>query len=214
VAIDQILHLDIYVLHLSLSLSWSQRFLKVPQKDSGHRNYFISISVVSLILGDTPFSVGLRPLIANCDLFANRDVPTSSPYCVMPNVPLDGFRQFIEGIEGKAIKVTNQNILSLTQLCDEFGFQTLSLKVSAFRNSSEFRGSADDEVRSQISGLEERVSQQERRIAALEAEMAQMKLNLAQLISNAQTTPPQIQASSQVPQTQIPAQPAPQLSPP
>jgi hypothetical protein len=154
------------------------------------------MSAVSLILGDTPFSVGLRPLIANCDLFSTDDVPTTSPYRVTSKVPLDVFQQFIGAVEGEAVKVTNQNFSSLTQLCDKFGFQTLSSKVSAFRNSPEFKDSADDEARSKISGLEERVSQQERRIAALEADMSQMRLSLAELISNAQTTPPQIQAPS------------------
>jgi hypothetical protein len=48
-----------------------------------------------------------------------------SPYRDTSKVPLDVFRQFIEAIEGEAIKVTNQDFSSLTQLCDEFGFETL-----------------------------------------------------------------------------------------
>jgi hypothetical protein len=183
------------------------------------------MSDVSLILCDTSFAVGLRPLIANCDLFADGDPVTTSPYRIKSKVPLKVFQQFVKAIEGEAVEVTSQNFSCLTQLCDEFGFQTLSSKIADFRNSPEFKDSADDEARLQISGLEEQISQQEWRIMGLEADISrlaqpeadvsQTRLNLAQVISNAETIPPQIHASSQAPQTQIPAQPSPpQLSPP
>jgi hypothetical protein len=97
------------VLHLALSVSWSKRFLKELHKDSGHPDQFISMAAVSLILGDTPFSVGLRLLSANCDLFANDGAPSKCPYRVTSKVPLDVFRQFIGAIEGESVKVTNQN---------------------------------------------------------------------------------------------------------
>jgi hypothetical protein len=99
----------------------------------------------------------VRPLVAKCDLFANDAALASSPDRVRSSVPLDAFRQSVEPIEDRAEEVTNQNVSSLAQLCGEFGFRSLSLKLSAFRSSRSCADSVDAEARSRISGLDERV---------------------------------------------------------
>jgi uncharacterized coiled-coil protein SlyX len=132
------------------------------------------MSGVTLLLSGANFSIGLRPLVANCDLFATNAALAGRPYRVRSSVPLGVFRQFLAAIEGKGVDVTNENVSGMAQLCNEFGFQSLSSKLSAFRNSITYKDSADAEARSRISALEERVSQQERRIAALEADLSRV----------------------------------------
>jgi DNA-binding transcriptional regulator PaaX len=59
----------------------------------------------------------------------------SSPYRVRSSVRLDVFFQFIAAIEGTHVEVTNRNVSNLMHICDEFGFQSLLLKLSVFRIS-------------------------------------------------------------------------------
>jgi hypothetical protein len=42
---------------------------------------------------------------------------------------------FPEVVKENDIQITNENISGLSQLCVEFGFRSLSLKLSAFRDS-------------------------------------------------------------------------------
>jgi hypothetical protein len=94
------------------------------------------MSSVTLIRGSATFSVKYRMLVANCDFFAENAAVMTSPYRVRSLASLDVFRQFVEAIEGKAVKVTNQTVSGLSQLCVEFGFRSLSSTLSAFRNSA------------------------------------------------------------------------------
>jgi hypothetical protein len=103
-------------------------------------------------------------------VFANDAAFASSPY--RWPVPLDAFRQSAQAIEDRAAEVMNQNVSSLAQLCGEFGFRSLSSKLSAFRSSRSCTDSADAEARSRISGLEERVWRPERRLASLETKLS------------------------------------------
>jgi hypothetical protein len=92
-----------------------------------------------------------------------------SRYRVQSRIPLDHVRSFLEAVKGKDIQITNENVSGLSQLCAEFGFRSLSSKLSAFRDSPTFRHLAQAEARNRISTFEEEDSQQERWIAALEA---------------------------------------------
>jgi hypothetical protein len=49
--------------------------------------------------------------------------------------PIGYFSLFLEAVSGKDIQITNENVSDLSQLCDEFGFWSLSSKISAFRDS-------------------------------------------------------------------------------
>jgi hypothetical protein len=64
--------------------------------------------------------------------------------------------------------VSNQNVSSLFQFCEEFDFESFSSKLLAFLESPSYKDSADAEAQSRTSAFEERALQQEQTIAALE----------------------------------------------
>jgi flagellar motility protein MotE (MotC chaperone) len=105
-------------------------------------------------------------------VFAARGLPSN--YRVQSQVLLRLFQLFFEAVNGNDIQITNEKVSGLSQLCEEFGFRSLSSKLSAFRDFPSFRDSADAEARSRISALEKRDSQRERRLAALEAKLPQL----------------------------------------
>jgi hypothetical protein len=75
-------------------------------------------------------------------------------------VTLRLFQLFFDAVKRNDIQTTNENISGLSRLYDEFGFRSLSSKLSAFRDSPSFKDSADAEARNRISALEEGDSQQ------------------------------------------------------
>jgi hypothetical protein len=168
------------------------------------------MSAVTLVLQSTKFFVGRSRLVASCDLFAKDAKLAASAYDVRSPVSVDVFRQFLEAIQDRTIEVTDQNISSLVQLCEEFGFRSLSAKLLGFPSPP---ASNNQDARSIISALEERTSQQEQRIEALEtkllrldqieAEHSQMKMDLARLTSEVQTALLHLYPSSEAAQKQI-----------
>jgi hypothetical protein len=110
------------------------------------------IAKMTLILGETAFSVANLLLSQTCDLFEN-DPPTS-PYRVQSCVSPHFFESFLEAVNGKDIQITNENVSDLLQLCNEFGFRSLSSKLSAF----------GDSPKHELSVLEECVSQEDQAI--------------------------------------------------
>jgi hypothetical protein len=60
-------------------------------------------------------------------------------------VLLDLFRQFLAAIEDEAVHTTKWDVSSLARLCDGFGFLSLSLNLSAFRESPSRKDSAGAE---------------------------------------------------------------------
>jgi uncharacterized coiled-coil protein SlyX len=138
------------------------------------------MTTVTLVHGEAAFTVSHEPLKQACDLFA--DGPAPSRYPAQSDAPLGVFRSFLEAVKGNDIQITNENVLQLSQLCEEFGFWSLSSKLSAFRDSPEHRIWAVKarvavqeqtvrteltEVRRRISALEGPVSEQEQANAAL-----------------------------------------------
>jgi hypothetical protein len=85
-------------------------------------------------------------------------------------VSIDDFHQFVSLLENQDVEVTNANFGGLSLLCDEFRFAALSERLSAFRQSADFKEMAtmeDPEARLRLSGLEERLLQRDDDFAAL-----------------------------------------------
>jgi uncharacterized coiled-coil protein SlyX len=166
---------------------------------------------VTLVFSEATFTVASWPL-GQADSLFTAGCP-SSRYRVQSRVPVANFELFLEAVKGNGIQITNKNVSGLPQLCAEVGFQSLSSKLSAFRDFPPFKDSADAEARSRISVLEERNSQQEWRLAALEtklsllahlpAELARMQADIACVTSEVQMTLPQLLASSEAAQRQF-----------
>jgi hypothetical protein len=77
------------------------------------------MSTVTLIFGEERFEVSLLSLCQSCDAPALIGV---SSYRVKSSVPASIFQLFIEALNGTNIKITNEHVLSLSQLCYGFGF--------------------------------------------------------------------------------------------
>jgi hypothetical protein len=69
-------------------------------------------------------------------------------YRVQSRIPLDHLRSFLEAVKGKDIQIMNENVSEPSQLCEEFGFLSLSSKLSAFRDSPSFKDWTNAEARS------------------------------------------------------------------
>jgi chromosome segregation ATPase len=149
---------------------------------------------VELVLGEATFAVASQTLGQTCGLFTAGSPP--SRYRVQSRISLGLFRSFLEAVTGSDVQITSENFSGLSHLCEEFGFRSLSTKLSAFRDSPAFKDAADAEARGRISALEERDSQQERRLAALEAKQLQLAADLARVAS-------EVRASAEAAQRQL-----------
>jgi hypothetical protein len=89
----------------------------------------------TLLLGDASHAVVGLPLVSNCTLFGNNLALAASPYRVNPSVALDFLRLFLEAVESKEIEIAKQNLSDLSQLCTEFGFDSLSRRFRLFWTS-------------------------------------------------------------------------------
>jgi hypothetical protein len=79
---------------------------------------------LTLVVGEATFPVASQPLRQACDLFASGCAP--SHYNVHSQAALSLFSLFLKAVSGKDIQITNENVSDLSQLCDEFGFWSLS----------------------------------------------------------------------------------------
>jgi hypothetical protein len=93
--------------------------------------------------GET-LKVPIRELMTKCNLFADDPSLVAAPYSVRAPVSIDDFRQFVSVLEDKAVEVTNANFGGLSLLCDEFRFESLSERLSAFRQSPDFKAMMED----------------------------------------------------------------------
>jgi hypothetical protein len=92
------------------------------------------MATVTLVLGESTFPVASQALRQACGLFGGE---SALSHChVQSRVPLSHFWLFFEPVQGNEIQMTNENVSGLSQLCDEFGFRSLSSKLSAFRDSA------------------------------------------------------------------------------
>jgi hypothetical protein len=119
--------------------------------------------------------VPVQTLLLKCGLFSDDPLVHSVPYSVQAPVSVNDFRQFVSALEDKDVEVTNVNFGGLSLLCDEFRFEGLSERLSAFRQSADFKEAAvseDSEARLNFSALEERLLLYDHKFAALQDELA------------------------------------------
>jgi hypothetical protein len=69
----------------------------------------------------------------DCHRFFDNRGPAACPHALRSSVSVSIFRQFVSALEGGAVAITNANILGPSQLCEEFGFEDLAVKLSRFR---------------------------------------------------------------------------------
>jgi uncharacterized coiled-coil protein SlyX len=103
------------------------------------------------------------------DRSAKSTVKAIAPYRVQSGVSLEDFQDFVSALEDKPININDRNFPGLSQLSEEFGFQTLSKKLSVHRRSSGLSAAQTAECLSRISVLEERTGQHEDQLAALQS---------------------------------------------
>jgi hypothetical protein len=109
------------------------------------------------------------PLITKCDVFKNNPGLIVTPYRVQSEVSLEDFQDFVSALEDKPINIKDRKFPGLSQLSEEFGFQTLLKKRSAHRRSPGLSAAQTAECLSRISALEERTGQHEDQLAALQS---------------------------------------------
>jgi hypothetical protein len=114
---------------------------------------------VTLLHPKETFKIPVLQVINKCSLFQNNPILLISPYQVQSSVSLSIFREFLSALEGNSINITDTNLTELHQLCEEFGFSELSVKLSEFRPSMGFKEgeSEDADARGRIAALEEKV---------------------------------------------------------
>jgi hypothetical protein len=91
--------------------------------------------------------IPIQTLVLKCNLFADDPKLARTPYSVRAPVSVDDFRQFVLALEDQDVEVTNMNFGGLSLLCDEFRFAALSERLSAFRQSPDFKEVVIAEVR-------------------------------------------------------------------
>jgi TolA-binding protein len=94
-------------------------------------------------------------------------------------VPVSEFQELVSALEGTAVKVTNKNFRALSLLCEEFRFRDLSVSLSRFRESGDYK-----EDLLLLSMLEEQMQQRDREIAALQADLSRQS-HLVENLENA-----------------------------
>jgi hypothetical protein len=115
---------------------------------------------------------GLR-LITKCTLFQSNLALAAAPYAIKSAVTVEVFRQFVAALEDSAIEITSANVTGLTLLSSEFGFESLSTRLSEFRSSLDCTTpgqTTDPQVWLRIAALEEGAMQRDRAIESLRTE--------------------------------------------
>jgi hypothetical protein len=130
--------------------------------------------------------VSVVTLVTKCTLFQNKRTLLGAPYRVELPIPASVFRAFISALDGGAIDITSANWAPLSLRSDEFGFDSLSAALSAFRRRllvEAIPTVADGDARSRIASLEERALGRDSEIAALQADLARWEATLARFSS-------------------------------
>jgi uncharacterized coiled-coil protein SlyX len=133
-------------------------------------------------------------LMTKCTLFKNTPALLTAPYRVESPIPVSVFRAFLSALTGGAVEMTSANWAPLSLLSEEFGFDSLSASLSAFRPPVQ-----DEEARSRITDLEERALGRAREIAALQADLARSEANLARLSSAVESLRAEVSAQKAPP---------------
>jgi hypothetical protein len=113
------------------------------------------MALVELVHPRGSRQVSVVPLIMKCDLFKNNPGLTISLYRVQSGVSLEDFQDFVSALEDKPININDRSFPGLSQLSEEFGFQSLLKKLSSHRRSPGLSSAQTAECLSRISVLEE-----------------------------------------------------------
>jgi hypothetical protein len=90
---------------------------------------------VTLIHPEETLTVPALQMISKCSVFEKNVTLANIPYEVQSSVSLSIFREFVSELEGNTVKITRMNLNGLEQLCEEFGFEEFSAKLSNFFRS-------------------------------------------------------------------------------
>jgi hypothetical protein len=74
--------------------------------------------------------VSALQLINKSHLFQHNQSLLHSPYRLQSVVPLPVFRDFLAALEDREIKITTANLPGLSDLCKEFGFDSLAIRLA------------------------------------------------------------------------------------
>jgi hypothetical protein len=100
-----------------------------------------------------------------CTLFIQAPNLLNAPYSLKSRVSLEDFRDFAAALEDRPLQITAKIFAGLLRLCDEFGFESLSVRLSDFLRSG------DRELRLRVQRLEEGALARERQLERLEQEL-------------------------------------------
>jgi hypothetical protein len=170
---------------------------------------------VLLQLGDTTLSAPSAPILRDCELFTRNSDLARGPYPIRSSVSLKVLRHFLDAVERKPITITVENFVSLSLLCQEFGFHGLDSDLSAFRRTLPLSDSIDTDATKRIYLLEERILQSERRISQSERRISFLETKLARFVrvetefAEMKPTPAHLK-SQPPPLPSVPSQPSPQ----
>jgi hypothetical protein len=139
------------------------------------------MSSVMLVHPEATVAISALQAINKCSLFQENVTLATCPYRVKSSVTLAIFREFVSGLEGSAVTITDTNFTGLQRLCEEFGFGELSATLSEFRPSTGFQETVDAAARGRIAGLEERAEQHDRDIEALQSELRRLSTDFVRL---------------------------------
>jgi hypothetical protein len=129
----------------------------------------IGMTAVSLVHPDVTHRIPVDLLVTKCRRFIANQELTREPCRVQSAVAADAFQVFVATVEGNAVDITEGNYAELSPLCEEFGFDGLTVQLSMFQPSIGLR---DAEVRRRISVLEERWQQSERQTGDLPSQLS------------------------------------------
>jgi archaellum component FlaC len=135
------------------------------------------MAIVTLIHPQERVEVSSRLLVRKSDLFADDPTLANSPYSLKSQASPSDFREFIAVLEGTAVKVTNNNVKGLSQLCEEFRFRDFAAQLSQFRESGSFTENAAflPALKKRILALEEQMQDGKREIASLRRELGRVQ---------------------------------------
>ena len=94
-----------------------------------------------LVCGSETFEVRMQVLI-NLSLFQECPELLKEGYRVKLTTDAGVFREFLNAASGDGIKLNDRNVLELCDLCREFGFQELQIKIDEYMRTHPGPGDA------------------------------------------------------------------------
>jgi hypothetical protein len=137
---------------------------------------------VDLVHPELTQRISVIPLVSKCRQFIATPALICAPYHIKSSVSVEVFRAFVATLEGNAADITEGNYTGLSQLCQEFGFDGLHAKLSAFQPSARFT-----EALRCISELENRVKVNDDQIAVLQKELSSQRESHEQALQRFET---------------------------